>query len=943
MALTSDDRDSAEFPAGAPGNTLQVRVVHGNLAFARYPVAVGHYSGDSIVSAEKHLDRALDGVLTERLHLGLYPGPIETNAVFGNPRRGRDPYARPGGAIIVGLGNVGTLSASLLTRSFSRALLEYVLERRKAPSAGTGDPSDVGVATLLIGTGAGGMSVADAVFALVRGAALANKALGTASLTERITELEVIEMFEDRAVLALETLDRLNRRSTGEPGFTLVTQLGKRDGGLQRMSYDDEAPEWWQRLQVLGGRDGEDANAGLRFAAVTRRARTEVRLLPTQRAVVDQFLRSTQETTRRDADVGRTLFDLLLPNELKDSAPQQDNLVLLLDEQAARYPWEMLEDAGDRDGRPFAVDRGLLRQLEAQVFRTAVRGTSDMSALVIGDPVSSLAELKGAQAEARAVALALGPLFKVTDRIRPSSQQVIAALFERPFRVLHLAGHGVYRYAPAASVRCESCGRQLGNETEQRKPPTVTGMIIGDGVYLTPGEVAQMRAVPDLVFINCCHLGQMDANKEPATPQERAFPQLAANLATEFIRMGVRAVVAAGWEVQDALATTFATTFYEQMLSGAPFGEAVKAARSATYDKDRGSNTWGAYQCYGDPDFRLVLNPARGMEVQAPSFLSPAHALRDIGNVAARLKTHSFERGSEELTRLDRIVEVLEERNWLQYGSITAALGRAFGEAGKLQRAVDYYCAALAAEDGAVTARDIEQWANLAGRLAIDRWRSAPSDPAVQSESIRIIRRSIFVLKTMLGGRRGERLTSERLALIGTAYKRLAWIDPESRAEALVEMAIQYRHAAARARERGGDSAYPVLNARWAELAMRWQKVTDPSPPAVTIETDLDAVGAELDLKEKKDGPHFWLDSMRIDCDLLKATHAGTATDQRMAEIAERYLSHRKFGSAREFASIFDQLDFLVAMSEQDAGSAPMFVALRKGLDRGGGSSTVVV
>ena len=73
---------------------------------------------------------------------------------------------------------------------------------------------------------------------------------------------------------------------------------------------------------------------GLRFAAVTRRARTEVRLLPTQRTVVDRFVRSTMDTTRHDAGVGRTLFDLLLPNELKESAPDQDNLVLLLDEEA---------------------------------------------------------------------------------------------------------------------------------------------------------------------------------------------------------------------------------------------------------------------------------------------------------------------------------------------------------------------------------------------------------------------------------------------------------------------------------------------------------------------------------------------------------------------------------------------------------------------------------
>jgi CHAT domain len=932
--LPSREGDDRGAPAPAPraaDDVVQVRVVHGNLAFTRYPVAVGHYSGDSIVSAEKHLDRALHGVLAERLHLGLYPGPIETNAIFGNPQRSRDPYARPGGAIIVGLGSVGSLSASLLTRSFSRALLEYVLERRKGTDPESGG---IGLASLLIGTGAGGMSVADSVFALVRGLAQANKALAAANQAERITDVELIELYEDRAILALEALDRLRKRTARDAGFRLVDELGTRDGGLQRVSYEDEAPEWWHRLQVLGGgAEGEGASPGLRFAAVTRRARTEVRLLATQRTVVDQFVRSAQETTRHDAGVGRTLFDLLLPNELKESAPEQDNLVLLLDQEAARYPWEMLEDAGNRGGLPFAVDHGLLRQLEAHEFRTSVRGTSDLSALVIGDPVSSFAELTGAQAEAAAVAQKLQPAFDVRQCIRPSSQEVIAALFEQPFRVLHLAGHGVYRYAPAVPGRCGTCGQALAAEQEQAAAPaTVTGMVIGDGVYLTPGEVAQMRSVPDLVFINCCYLGQMDAAGTAPTPQELAFPDLAANLATEFIRMGVRAVVAAGWAVEDAPATVFATTFYDQMVNGSPFGEAVKAARAATYEMNSRSNTWGAYQCYGDPDFRLVLNRTREAEVQQPSFLSPAHALRDLGNIAARLKTHSSERHADEVARLDRIVSVLEQRNWLRYGSITAALGRAFGEAGELQRAVDYYWAAMGAEDGAVTARDLEQYANLSARLALARWRAAQSDPEITRDAIARIHRSIFVLKCILGGHRGDRLTSERLALLGSAYKGLAWIDPMARAAALPKMAAFYRQAAAKARECGGDAAYPLLNARWAELAMRWQGVTDPSPPALISSDDLAEVRAEIDRKEQKDGPQFWLDSMRVDCELLEAIHTAVPADQRIGQIADRYLARLEHASAREFASTRDQLEFLAAMAAPHGEAARLFADLRQRL-----------
>jgi len=44
--------------------------MHGHLKFADWPVLVGHYKGDTIISAEKVLDAELDGRLTHRHRLG---------------------------------------------------------------------------------------------------------------------------------------------------------------------------------------------------------------------------------------------------------------------------------------------------------------------------------------------------------------------------------------------------------------------------------------------------------------------------------------------------------------------------------------------------------------------------------------------------------------------------------------------------------------------------------------------------------------------------------------------------------------------------------------------------------------------------------------------------------------------------------------------------------
>ena len=43
----------------------------------------------------------------------------------------------------------------------------------------------------------------------------------------------------------------------------------------------------------------------------------------------------------------------------------------MLDEASARYPWELLENRYDGEGKPLALNRGLLRQLETPVFREA--------------------------------------------------------------------------------------------------------------------------------------------------------------------------------------------------------------------------------------------------------------------------------------------------------------------------------------------------------------------------------------------------------------------------------------------------------------------------------------------------------------------------------------------------------------------------------------------
>ena len=120
------------------------------------------------------------------------------------------------------------------------------------------------------------------------------------------------------------------------------------------------------------------------------------------------------------------------------------------------------------------------------------------------------------------------------------------------------------------------------------------------------------------------------------------YNRLASSVARELIEIGVRCVVAAGWAVDDDAAYTFAETFYQNILQdNLQFGDAVFAARRETYRKHGGSITWGAYQAYGDPGWRI--NPggaASSFATGARKFVAPEELLDGIAAVRMKISRH---------------------------------------------------------------------------------------------------------------------------------------------------------------------------------------------------------------------------------------------------------------------------------------------------------------
>lgn len=909
----------------SPVPVLNASIRHGDLAYARHPVVVGHYYGDTIVSAEAALDQRLGNALTKRLRLGLYPGRLNTHAVFFN----EDPQLKPAGAVVVGLGQVGELAPGLLESGFRDALLDYALQVARQPDRSPGAADAVrsaAVSCLLVGTGAGGIPLRSSLEAMLRGAVAANQKLVEADLHTRvlIDEIEFIELYADIAVAAAQAMQTLIRDGALANAVTWEDPVVEEGDGRARRVQFEEAPAWWHRLEIFQ----DDDRDALRFVTTTERARAEESLVAGQVELADRFVEQASRTSSANTETAKTLFEMLLPNRLKELAPRQNNVVLLVDETSARFPWELLEDRWSQSGRPPAVANGMVRQLKTLDFRPRPAHAFEETAFVIGNPDlegwRAFPDLPGAREEAASISTLLeNGGFRVLDRIDEKADEILNGLHKDAWRILHLAGHGEHEYAlPVAPPG------NTGQPNHQPSAPakTLSGMVIGKEMFLTPGDVEQMRWVPELVFINCCHLG-----KTQSASQRRQYNRLAANLATQYIRMGVRAVIAAGWAVDDAAAKDFAVSFYTHLLGGQAFGEAVRAAREAIWTRYPNRNTWGAYQCYGDPSYQLRPDRSVKQAAAARPYYAPDQLIADLENETERVRMQSRDPGESPRSREDMqaLVAALVERIpdsrralWLQRADVAAAIGFAFGETGAFAEAVEWLDKAISSGAGDCPIRAVEQSANLRARATAEQWnRLREAETGVELETSRYqlvkeIERAITELDLI--NQRAP--TTERLNLLGSACKRLAWIQTADapRLEALVNMANYY----GRAFELSGNSdAYAFTN--WA-IARILVSRHDPASGGLSLDSIADECDRLTDQAKQQDAvdPSFWNSVTAADCELVRLLLLSRTSQERVASATASYRAAAQRGaSPRELASVREHLDFIIEMSASERRS----------------------
>ena len=834
LGLGRADSDADERSAGTIA-ALNVVVLNADLKFVQQPLLVGHYRSMTLTGAERVIDALVDKGMSRALAAGLYPDEVGSHQIFGNRRDNpENPYemARPAAAVVVGLGEEGKLGLPKLAFSVRQAVLAYAqrLSERKG-----GAPAQFEMAATLMGSGGISITPGSAARAIAQGALDANLKL-QGSGWPQLGQLTLVELYLERAA---ESWRALRLQQTATPKRLKVTgkvQFGA--GAMQRSLDSSYRGATYDFISALHSPGSDPLLPCIAYTLDTKRARTEVRAQHAQGTLLRELVSKASNVANTDAQIGRTLFNLLIPVEIEAFLSGTTEMVIELEPQTAGIPWELLDTNPDKkseDARPWAIRSKLIRKLQLKDYRVQViDATPDDNVLVIGEPKcdpKSYPPLDGARREANAVYKRLtgtGGISadKVTALVdHNDAQTIINALFEKSYRVVHIAGHG--EFGPNGGV-----------------------VLSGDSTYLGANEVKAMRTVPELVFLNCCYLAGADA-AGVLRPYDRAG--FAASIAEALIKVGVRCVIAAGWAVEDDAAEQFATSFYASLLGGARFIEAVGVARTAAWNANRRGNTWAAYQCYGDPEWSWR---SEGADAQRPTpqpgdeFVGVASPV-SLALALETLATQSQYSGAKPEGQLDKLRYLESEFAplWGGMGAVAEGFGLAYAAADAVDKAVDWYRKALGSEDGSASFRAAEQLGNLLVRRGGKR----------KDEDAGAARKDIDEGIAHLKSLATLQPTVERENLLASAYKRLTMV--ESRAgrkdeakAALAAMVERYGLAGDMARKAGADNFfYPAKNVLGAELCAAF--LNDQLP---TLADDHMKAVSESLYKAATEKPDFW-------------------------------------------------------------------------------------
>ena len=592
-----------------------------------------------------------DLILTQFALRGLIRGELGQPFFLTDPRVSAVSEALPGRLLaVVGMGVPGRFGVPELT----------VMVRELCWAIGRVGKKHLAVAAL--GTKDNNLSAAEAISGWVRGivSALAGADIGEFHL-QRLT----LVIHEAAKIKPLQEAIMAEQRRCSQPGrvdsdihFDInykphspdelkeFQERAIKDAKEKVEKHKGQNSDWRpEPTRVTLGLSGST----YRYGAIKTGASVSEREITLPTKLVDEVCTelSSERVLSMQLERGQFLGQLILPEDLRPILATNAPLVMMLDSTTARIPWEMvaLPEAPGKQADDLSnvtaiepewyflgTSRGFTRQLRTTFAPPPAPPPPRyrrLRVLVVADPARD-AHLPGAELEGTEVA-DLFDRFNIVHERTPNRVEVVRMfgpaeakltnvlreIMRRPYDVMHFAGHCVY----------------------DKDNPSASGWIFSDGGRLTANELRRIDRIPQFIFSNACESG--------VTPDrtDKRSVDLPPTFAESFFARGVANLVCTAWPVSDAAARQFALALYAALLgmrevvptppsdrnsgragplppvpafeSGPADGEAdqpepmvmyeaMRYARLAIADAPAAARTWGAYQHYGDPFFRLL-------------------------------------------------------------------------------------------------------------------------------------------------------------------------------------------------------------------------------------------------------------------------------------------------------------------------------------------------
>ncbi|MEL6867329.1 MAG: CHAT domain-containing protein [Bacteroidota bacterium] len=633
---------------------LEVEILNGHLKYTKYPLMIGHFTGDDILSTEGVVDFLYDKELSNRNKLGAYPSHLGTSLYIHSEKS----YLN--GALVVGMGPRNSINVQRLQFAVEQAILSFLLNKDVADKSG--------IASILIGSGYGGIITTECVNAIITGVANANeRILEVYPDHQTISTLSLIELYKDKAEMVYEYINE-NKVIFEEMNVFLKSDLKQVQGYVQYRKYQSDK-RWWYNITVNQCFEKNEPIDQFNYSVSSKIARVETITLDVDKEEVNLLLGQIDSDKNWQQATIQAAFRMMIPKEIIRLISSNTGIVWTLDKHTAVYPWELIFMERIQD-KPVSVQAGMIRQLMINDPKP-VKYVNSNKVCIIADPILSttyiekypevkkMAQLPSAVKEGYDVINTFKAFDCITtDLINQTYAEIYPKLILEKHRLLHIACHGVVNWGP-------------NNKT---------GIVFDYQSILTAEKLSNLEYMPEFVFLNCCYSGyisNMDKNKFSAT----------AGIA--LIENGVKAVIVGAWAIDDQLARKFAAEFYSYFLKGDYFGEAVRKARESIYNESKNDNTWAAYQCYGNQYYTFKLSRRTSKEVTTKNYQLKKEIHQDLEQI--HNNTYSARKRSfNTLGELEEIKKAVQN-NKLVDEEILEKLAKLFAENGDYKNAIDLY------------------------------------------------------------------------------------------------------------------------------------------------------------------------------------------------------------------------------------------------------------